>query len=180
MSATFRQQFDQQQFANGYELVNGVAMHAEHGEHFQIPHAVLKKYVAVSHFVEIRIDSPRFSTHEDAPGCTCPNCNGKMTKPILRHEHPSTLLPLPKQQVPSRGWGEDFWARITQRDGQFLKGVVDNPLVEARLHGLNQGDAIVIHEDHILAVHQIHRQELVLGMHAADLKELAQWLGSQR
>ena len=103
-----------------------------------------------------------------------------MTKPILPHEHPATLLPLPKQQVPSRGWGEDFWVRLTERDEWFLKGIVDNPLVEARLHGLNQGDEIVFHQDHILAVHHVHRQELVLGMDTADLKELAQWLGSQR
>jgi hypothetical protein len=32
----------------------------------------------------------------------------------------------------------------------------------------------------LLAVHSIHRQEIVLGMDAADLDELAQWLGSQR
>jgi hypothetical protein len=103
-----------------------------------------------------------------------------MTKPILRHEHPASLLPLPTQQIPSRGWGEDFWVRVTERDGRFLKGVVDNPLVEARLHGLKQGDELVFHEDHLLAVHQIHRQEIVLGMDTADLKELAQWLDSQR
>ena len=42
----------------------------------------------------------------------------------------------------------------------------------------SDGDEIVFHEDHILAVHDSHRQELVLGMDAADLKELAQWLGS--
>jgi hypothetical protein len=180
MAEDLKQQFDEQRLANGYELVNGVALHAEHGERFQIPHAVLKKHVGVGHFLELRIDSPRFSTHEDAPECTCPSCSGEMTKPILRHEHPATLLPLPKQQVPSRGWGEDFWVRLTERDEWFLKGIVDNPLVEARLHGLNQGDEIVFHQDHILAVHHVHRQELVLGMDTADLKELAQWLGSQR
>jgi len=103
-----------------------------------------------------------------------------MTKPILRHEQPASLLPVPKQNVPSRGWGEDFWLRITEREGLFLKGVVDNPLVEARLHGLKQRDEIVCHENQVLAVHPIHRQELVLGMDTADLKELAQWLASQR
>ena len=103
-----------------------------------------------------------------------------MTKPVLRHEHPASLLPLPKQHVRSRGWGEDFWVRVTQRDGQFLKGSVDNPLVESRLHGLREGDEILFQEDHILAVHSVHRQELVLGMNAADLKELARWLASQR
>jgi len=103
-----------------------------------------------------------------------------MTKPILRHEHPATLLPLPKQHVHSRGWGEDFWVRVHLRDGQLLKGIVDNSLVESRLHGLAQGDKILFHEDHILAVHSIHRQELVLGMDAGELKELARWLASQR
>ena len=100
-----------------------------------------------------------------------------MTKPILRHDHPASLVPLPKQTVPSRGWGEDFWVRVTERSGSLLLGVVDNPLVEARMHGLKHGDQIVFHEDHILAVHDIHRQELVAGMDAIDLKELAQWLG---
>jgi hypothetical protein len=57
---------------------------------------------------------------------------------------------------------------------------VDNPLAEARLHGLQQGDEIMFHQDHILAVHDIHRQELVVEMDPAELKELAQWLGSQR
>ena len=90
------------------------------------------------------------------------------------------MVPLPKQAVPSRGWGEDFWVRVTERSGSYFKGIVDNPLVEARLHGLHQGDEIIFHEDHILAVHDIHRQELVAGMGAADLKELAQWLGSRR
>lgn len=181
MSEHLQKQFEEQRLANGYELVNGIAMHAEHGQRFQIPHPLLKKHVEVGHFVELRIDSPRFSVHEDAPEkCTCPTCNGEMTKPILRHEHPATLLPLPEQNVPSRGWGEDFWVRVTQRNGQFLKGIVDNPLVESRLHGLNQGDEIVFQEDNILAVHAVHRLELVSGMDAGDLKDLVQWLGSQR
>ena len=58
--------FQGQQFANGYVVVNGVEMHAEHGERFQIPHPVLKRHVGVGQFVELRIDSPRFSVHEDA------------------------------------------------------------------------------------------------------------------
>ena len=70
----------------------------------------------------------------------------------------------------------DFWVRITDRYAGFLRGVVDNPLVEARLHGLNEGDEIVFHEDHILAVHDIHRLELVAGMDEVDLMDLAQWL----
>jgi hypothetical protein len=171
MSAPLRQPFEEQSLTNDYELVNGVTLHAENGERFQIPHPVLKKHVSAGHFVELRIDSPRFSAPENAPEkCTCPSCSGEMTKPILR----------PKQQVPSRGWGEDFWVRVTERDGQFLKGIVDNPLVESRLHGLYQGDEIVFHEDHILAVHSIHRHELILGMDPAELKELARWLASQR
>ena len=62
-----KSQFEQQSFANGYELVDGVAMHAENGERFQIPHPVLKKHVSIGHFVELRVDSPRFSAHPDAP-----------------------------------------------------------------------------------------------------------------
>jgi hypothetical protein len=175
---TLKQQLEEQQLSNGYELVDGVAMHAENGERFQIPHAVLKKYIGAGHFVELRIDSSRFSAHPDAPEkCTCLHCNKEATKPILSHEHPASLLPLPEQDVPSRGWGEDFWAQITQREDKYFKAVVDNPLYEARLHGLKQGDAILFHEDHILAVHSVHREELVLGMDAGELKKLAQWLG---
>lgn len=43
-----------------------------------------------------------------------------------------------------------------------------------------RGDEMYFQEDHILAIHSIHRQELVLGMDTADLRQLAQWLGSQR
>lgn len=77
-------------------------------------------------------------------------------------------------------WGEDFWVRVTERSGSFFRGVVDNPLVEARLHGRNHGDEIVFLEDHILAVHDVHRQELVAEMNVDDLKELAQWVGELR
>ncbi len=181
MSNSFEQQFDDQHFANDYQLVNGIAMHAENPENFHIPPDVIKRHVRPGQFVELRIDSPRFSVHEDAPEkCTCPSCDGEMTKPILRHDHPATLVPLAKQNIPSRGWGEDFWVRIMKRSGQLLMGEVDNPLVESRLHGLSQGDDIAFHEDHILAVHGIHRQDLVAGMDAVDLKELAQWLGKMR
>ena len=176
-----QQRLDRQRFANGYELVNGVAMHEENGERFQIPHVVLKKHVNVGHFVELRIDSPRFSVHEDAPlKCTCPTCNGEASKPILRHDHPATLVKLPDQQVPSRGWGEDFWVQIVEREGNYFAAHVDNPLYEARLHGLQERDVIVFHADHILAIHPTHREELVLGMDANDLKTLATWLASQR
>jgi hypothetical protein len=181
VTVSLQQQFDDQQFANGYQLVNGVVMHAENGDCFKIPPDVIKKHISVSQFVELRIDSPRFSAHEDAPEkCTCPTCNGEMTKPILSHENPASLVPVPEQNVPSRGWGEDFWVQVIERDGKFFKAVVDNPLYEARLHEIHQGDKIVFHEDHILAVHDSHRQELVLGMDEDDLKQLAQWLGSMR
>ena len=178
---SLQQQFQNQHFSNGYQLINGVAMHAENPQHFQIPPEVIKRHVRPEMFVEVRIDSPRFSMHEDAPEkCSCPSCNGEMTKPILRHEHPASLVPLPQQNVPSRGWGEDFWVKVIRREGRFLIGTVDNPLVETRLHGLHRGDEVVFHEDHILAVHNLHRQELVAGMDAADLNELAQWLAAQR
>jgi hypothetical protein len=62
---------------------------------------------------------------------------------------------------------------------QFFQGVVDNPLVEARLHELHQGDSVFFHDVHILAVHGSHREEIVLVMDAADLKTLADWLESQ-
>ena len=41
-------------------------MHAENPDNFQIPHPVLKKHVSIGHFVELRIDLPRFSVHDDA------------------------------------------------------------------------------------------------------------------
>lgn len=170
-------QFEDQHFANEYQVVNGVAMHAENPANFQIPPDVIKRHVRPGHFVEIRIDSPRFSIHEgSAEKCSCPSCNGQLTKPILRHEHPASLVPPPSQNIPSRGWGEDFWVQVAERSGNYFRGVVDNPLAEARLHGLNQGAEIILHEDHILAVHNIHRPELVAGMNEADLKELTQWL----
>jgi len=176
-----RQQFDSQQFSNEYQLVNGVAMNAENPENFHIPPDVIKRHVRPGQFVELRIDSPRFSIHEDAAAkCTCPSCNDELTKPILRHDHPVSLVPLPKQNILSRGWGEDFWVRVTERSDSLFRGIVDNPLAEARLHGLNQGDEIVFHEDQILAVHDVHRQELVAGMDQCDIKELTQWLASLR
>jgi hypothetical protein len=172
--------FDGQQFSNDYRLVNGVVMHSENPDNFQIPPEVIKRHVRIGQFVELRIDSPRFSVHEDVATCNCPSCNGELTKPILRHDHPASLLPLPKQNIPSRGWGEDFWVKVTERSGRYLRGIVDNPLAEARLHGLDQGAEIIFHVDHILAVHDIHRQELVAGMNEEDLKELTQWLAELR
>lgn len=156
-------------------------MHDENPENFHIPPKVIKRHVRTGQFVELRIDSPRFSVHEDAPNkCSCPSCNGELTKPILKHIHPASLVPLPRQNVPSRGWGEDFWVQVTRRSNRFFCGIVDNPLAESRLHGLNQGDEIIFHEDLILAVHDVHRHELVAGMDVADLKELAHWVGRLR
>jgi hypothetical protein len=176
-----QQQFSDQQFSNEYQLVNGVAMHSENPENFYVPPQVIKRHVRPGQFVELRIDSPRFSVHEDAAQkCTCPSCNGELTKPILRHDHPASLVPLPKQNIPSRGWGEDFWVKVSERCGDYFRGVVDNPLTEARLHNLNQGDEVIFHETHILAVHDIHRQELVAGMDEADLRELTQWPAEYR
>ncbi|MDA0283903.1 MAG: hypothetical protein O3B13_22715 [Planctomycetota bacterium] len=177
---SLNERYDEQRFANDYQLVNGVVMHEENGDNFRIPPDVIKKHIGAGQFVELRIDSPRFSVHEGAAEqCNCPSCNGEMTKPILRHEHPASLVPLPDQMVPSRGWGEDFWVRVTDRDGQLLKGKVDNPLIETRLHELQPGSEVFFHEDHILAVHGSHRPEMLLRMNAADLKELAEWLGIQ-
>ena len=69
---------------------------------------------------------------------------------------------------------------MTERSGSYLGGIVDNPLVESRLHGLVDGGEVLFHEDHILAVHDIHRGDLVAGMDVADLKELAEWVGQMR
>jgi hypothetical protein len=172
-------QLQTQQFSNDYQLVDGERKHQENPEHFRIPPRVIKRQFNVGHFVELRIDSTRFSVHEDvAATCECPSCKGVMSKPILRHEHPATLVPLPEQKIPSRGWGEDFWVQVIKRDGDLFVGTVDNPLAEARLHGLNIGDQIVFHSDHILAVHDVHRQELILAMNEADLKEMTLWLAT--
>ena len=143
MHETLEQDFHSQHFANGYSLVSGVKMNAENPDNFLVPHPVLKKHVGVGHFVELRIDSPRFSVHDDAlEKCYCTTCNGEATKPILGHQHPASLVPLPEQNVPSRGWGEDFWVRVAERHGEWFAGTVDNPLVEARLHELHQGDKV--------------------------------------
>lgn len=177
----FDQQFPMTSFLNGYQLVDGVAMHRDNPVHFQIPPDVIKRNLRPGQYVELRIDSPRFSVHKDAAEtCECPSCSGVMTKPILRHQHPVSLFPVPKQDVPSRGWGEDFWVRIADRRNESFEGIVDNLLVESRLHGLKHGDRITFHQNQILAVHDVHRHELVAEMNVADLKELAQWVAQIR
>ena len=67
---------------------------------------------------------------------------------------------------------------MTDRREQFFAGVVDNPLYEARLHELELGNQIVFHEDHVLAVHGSHREELVLAMAPGDLRAFIEWLGT--
>lgn len=47
MSGALEQKLKSQRFANGYERGNGVQMHAENGERFQVPHTVLKKHIGV-------------------------------------------------------------------------------------------------------------------------------------
>ena len=172
--------FEKQQFPNGYNLADGVALHAVNGDQFQIPHPVLKKHLSVGQFVELRIVSDRFSAHPDAPEkCTCSSCNGEASNPVLSHDQPATLAPLPSQDVPSRGWGEDFWVQITERDGQTFSGVIDNRLHEARLHERNLGDEILFEARHVLAVHPTHRRDLVMSMDEDDLKQLVEWLNQQ-
>ena len=45
--------------------------------------------------------------------------------------------------------------------------------------GVKRGDSIFFHCDHILAIHSVHRQDLVSTMTLDDLKELASWLRLQ-
>ena len=173
------QQLATQKFANGYALVDGVLMHEQNGSRFQIPHPVLKKHIGLGHYVELRVDSDRFSVHPDAPEkCLCESCNGDAKKPILSHEQPASLVQLPEQNVPSRGWGEDFWVQVIQRDGSCFRGIVDNPLYESRLHEIHHNDEIVFHSNHVLSVHPVHRQEMVMEMDEGDLKQLVEWLGT--
>lgn len=169
------------QFANDYDLVNGIELHQENPEHFHIPHNLMKKYLAVGQFVELRIDSPRFSTHSDAPdACACPVCNGEAKKPIIGHPFPLSLINIQSDSIPSRGWGEDFWVQIVSRNGDQLEGRVDNQLYESKLHEVQFNSVIKFTLDHVLAVHPIHREQLVLGMTAEEVKEFAVWLGTLR
>lgn len=113
--ATLKNQYDSQHFSNDYQLVNGVAMHAENPENFHIPPDVIKRHIRLGQFVEVRIDSPRFFIHEDAPEkCSCPSCNGEMTKPILRHSHPASLAD--GEDAPSTH--RNFPSGVTSRESQ--------------------------------------------------------------
>ncbi len=171
--------FERQSFGNEYRLVNGVAQNQENPEHFLIPPDVIKRNIQPGFFVELRVDSPRFSTHvEDAAACACPSCNGEMSKPILRHEHPTSLTGPVANRPPSRGWGEDFWVKVIAHEDGYFIGTVDNQLCETRLHGLDPGDEVAFHADHVLALHPVNRADLVGGMNADDLRVLADLLRS--
>ncbi len=181
MTGYLETKYSQQQFPNGYDLVDGVAMHEANGDRFVIPPNVLKRHITPGQFVEVRIDSNRFSAHvADAEECPCPSCNGPLANPVLSHSEPASLVPMPEQSVPSRGWGEDFWVQITKREGRWLEAQVDNRLIESRLHEIQLGELIVLEETHVLAIHPSHRVELVRSMNADELKELAVWLGSTK
>ncbi len=170
----------QQEFGNGYQLVDGVAMHEENPQHFHIPPRVIKRHLKAGQFVELRIDSPRFSVHEDVVAdCRCPACQGEWRKPVLRHPQPQSLQAQPAKPPAAKGWGEDFWVCIANNHGDYFRGIVDNEMAESRLHGLVHGQDIFFSADHVLAIHPLHRPELVASMSLPELKELAAWLRSE-
>ena len=173
--------FEETVFNNGYKLVDGVEMNRLHGERFAVVNPWFKKHVREGEFVEIRIDSDRFSAHPDAsPGCDCELCGEEATKPILSHEQPLSLLEVPRQPVPARGWGEEFWVCITEREDTWLRGEIDNYLYESKLHGLDQGTTIVFRESHILSVHPVHNSDIMSRMDDDDCQAFGQWLMSRR
>ena len=88
-------------------------------------------------------------------------------------------MPVPEEDLPTRGYGEDFWVEITERSGQFFKGIVDNLLSETPLHELQKGDIIVFHEDHILNVYDTQIEAILYAMEVADGRKFAEWLVSQ-
>ena len=47
-------------------------------------------------------------------------------------------------------------------------------------NGVDFNDVIEFTLDHVLAVHPVHREALVLSMSSEDVKEFAVWLGSIR
>lgn len=172
--------FEQQHLPNGYELIDGVKMHEQFGDRFQIPNWWFRKYVGDGDFVEVRVDSNRFSTPPDHEPCDCEACGEPLSKPVLCHDEPSTLEPTPRQPLPSRGWGEQFWVLVTEREGPYLRGVIDNPLYEVHLHELQEGQTIVFTENHILAVHPVHNRDIMQRMEFADFVDFLIWLRSRR
>jgi len=170
----------QHEMLNDYAFTDGVLKHAELGERFQVPPAPIRNNVGVGHFVELRVDSPRFSTHADADEqCQCGQCHEPAENPILCHEQPASFLKLPKQKIEARGWGEQFWAQITQVEYERIVGRIDNILYESNLHGLHEGDEITFHKNHILAVHPNNNREIILGLSEDELTEFGAWLDQQ-
>jgi len=173
-----------QQLPNGYELINGVESNALNGERFEISSPWFRHRVAPGQYVEVRIDSNRFSAHEDAhedatEDCRCDFCDGSTDNPVLCHEQPASLVRIGRHAIPSRGWGEQFWVKVTARQDGRLSGVVDNTLYETYLHGLEFGDPIVFEEDHILTVHPSHDRDLLNNMDAADRADHLKWVRSR-
>ncbi|MEO1996992.1 MAG: hypothetical protein ABGZ17_17125 [Planctomycetaceae bacterium] len=166
-----------QKFPNGYELINGVECNALYGERFGISSPWFRNSVGPGQFVEVRIDSNRFSVHEDADvDCRCDLCDGTTDNPVLCHEQPGSLVRIGRHAIPSRGWGEQFWVKIVERRGSRLRGIVDNTLYETHLHGLGLGDRVVFDEDHILTVHASHDPEILKNMCADDLQDHLKWV----
>ena len=89
------------------------------------------------------------------------------------------MLAVPHQDVPSRGWGEEFWVKITERDDSWLRGVVDNHLYETKLHGLSEGDELVFQVDHILSIHSSHNEAMIMRLSDDDREQFGQWLMSR-
>ena len=163
---TLEQHFHDQHLANGYALVNGVRAARPVRRPLRDRQSVVSqarrrratssKCASTRHAsLPILMPRPTVSVHtakSRRPNRSCATSN----RPSLR--------PISPQPVPSRGWGEQFWVKIVEREGQYLAGEIDNPLYEARLHGLNLGDTIYFHEDHILIVHSSHGREIVSRM----------------
>ncbi len=66
--------------------------------------------------------------------------------------------------------------KVTVRSGSLFGGFVDNLLAKGRLHRSTQVEKLVFHEDHNIAVHDIHPQEILASMNVSDLKKLARWV----
>ncbi len=82
-----------QELPNGYQLINGVTGHALYGERFEISNPWFRNSVVSGQFVEVRIDSDRFSGHEDATeDRRCDFCDARTDNPVLCHEPPASLV----------------------------------------------------------------------------------------
>jgi len=82
-----------QELPNDYQLINGVACNALYGERFEISSPWFRNSVVSGQFVEVRIDSNRFSRHEDATeDCRCDFCDARTDNPVLCHEQPASLV----------------------------------------------------------------------------------------